>query len=108
MAEKMWDASAKRRRVRARVNALFSDLFRAEDVVARLRSDGGLSEELRQAAINLARAHGDTSSKDLNELAWKIVRDRSETEAHFALALHYAKASSQLEPDNPSALNTLG
>jgi hypothetical protein len=111
---RIWEASAvsdevwRRRWLVSHVSSLFEDLGLRKEVLAVLRKDPTLSEADREFALQLARTHSETTSNQLNEAAWKVVKIRDTGKDAYARALRQAEAAVRLEPRNGVFLNTLG
>jgi WD40 repeat protein len=93
-----------------RVADLFEKHLLTDEVVARIRDDGGLTEARRQAMLRVARGWG-LDGERLNGAAWEIVRRPGGDPARYRLALRYAEAVAAavgLVPSEDESLNTLG
>jgi WD40 repeat protein/serine/threonine protein kinase len=89
------------------VAALFRIHIRQADVIHALRNNAGLSESLRQAALNVAEQYSGNSGT-LNSRSWTVVRQPGASAAVYRRALLQAEEACRLAPQNSSYLNTLG
>jgi hypothetical protein len=110
-----WRAEGERRRVGRPLEAeafnlvkgLLEEHLRVEPVLTALQGDPGLSEELRIAAIRLARTAGDLSSSQLNGRAWMCVNpDREDKDTDVALGLRMTRVAIELSPEDSALRDT--
>jgi WD40 repeat protein len=109
---KVWDATltdqgVPGREARDLVDSLFDRLFLRDEVVDRIRSDAGLAEAVRRAALPMAQAHYENATH-LNEASWETVRQAGSAMASYQRALRFAEAACRLAPNHGFYLNTLG
>jgi hypothetical protein len=108
---KVWDASVPPEvlygpQASAAVQAQFAKLMLRADVLASLRSDAVLSEQVREVAVQLAQEE-DENPVQLDKTAYDTVKVPGNNIAAHRRALRWAEAASRLEPTNGVFLNTL-
>jgi len=106
LLEAEWPDIARHQAAR-RVQDLFNKLKLRDEVLADLRSDGTLDEEVRRHALALA-AGREENGEGLNRESWRIALRPNATAEDYAKALKWAEALPRLDPDNGLWLNTLG
>jgi hypothetical protein len=110
---RVWEASPvsatvlRRRVLVSQVVSLFRGLPLRKEVLAALRKDPILSEADRAFATQVAQTH-EEDLVQLNEIVWKVVRDRHAGQDAYALALDRVELAVRLAPGNGSTLKTLG
>ena len=108
---KVWDASIPPEvlygpQARAAVQTQFAKLLLRADVLASLRSDAVLSEEVREVAVQLAQEE-DENPVQLDTAAYNVVNEPGQDSTACRRALRWAEAACRLEPTNGEFLNTL-
>jgi hypothetical protein len=93
--------------VALRVRYLFDCLVRKSDVIAHLRRDKALTEEFREAALQLAEAQPQDAN-ELNNASWYVVRQPWDSKASYAHAMLMAQEACRLVPRTGAYINTLG
>jgi tetratricopeptide (TPR) repeat protein len=71
-----------------------------------LQQEIGLDEDVREAALVLARERRDNAT-DLNNASWKVVREAGAAADRYQQALRAAQAACRLTPGNGGYLTTL-
>lgn len=101
--------AALRRRAQTLVDRLLDELVLPDDVQQRLRDDSSLSDDVRDRALRLADLRGPDPTQ-LNQRAWRIVRDPGADPKEYQRALQYAQAALRHAPERELGywLNTLG
>jgi tetratricopeptide (TPR) repeat protein len=90
------------------VDPLFKEHILLQPVLAALQAKPTHSEDFRKAAIRLAKAQGNPSASDLNEIAWPLVDpDRQDKNTDTALALRCIQAAVERKPNNWMYQDTL-
>lgn len=79
----------------------------ATEIERVLREDAAIPDQIRQAAMTINAALGD-SGAILNSNAWGLIRTPDASPAQRASALLSARAAHRAAPESPSILNTLG
>jgi WD40 repeat protein/serine/threonine protein kinase len=85
----------------------FKDCLLLDEILDKLRQDTSLSDNVRSAAIRMAKIRGGDPEL-LNERSWEVVRTDGGEESSFRLALVWAEAAQELNPIHPIFLRTLG
>jgi WD40 repeat protein/tRNA A-37 threonylcarbamoyl transferase component Bud32 len=109
---RIWDARLPAQRLaaweaEAVVESLFDKLLPPAEMVARLQRDTSLSEEVRQAALELAAAY-EQDPKKFNDASWVIVRAADRDPETYRQAHRWAEAAHVLAPAEVRYLLTLG
>jgi WD40 repeat protein/serine/threonine protein kinase len=78
-----------------------------EEILAALKKEPALSEEIRQRALAKVEQSQD-NAESLNGVSWGIVRRTDATAEQYGRALELAVAACRLDPENGLYLNTLG
>lgn len=94
-------------RARAVVDALLPTFHFSEAVAEALAGVAGLDDEVRDAAVRLARARGD-SANQLNSDAWAVARFPGRSEDEYEVAVKKASRACAIRPGDHAPLNTLG
>ncbi|MGE0482283.1 MAG: protein kinase [Phycisphaerae bacterium] len=101
--------AATRRQAQPLVDRLLDELVLPEDVQQRLREDTTLPGDVRQLALRLAELRSPDPAQ-LNQRAWRIVRDPGADAKEYQRAVQYAQAALRHAPERELGywLNTLG
>jgi tetratricopeptide (TPR) repeat protein len=89
------------------VEPLFDKPLLRAEVLARIRADAGLSQPVRQEALELAETRPENAPR-LNEASWIVVREPGAGAAAYQGALGQAEAACRLAPNDADYLCTLG
>jgi WD40 repeat protein/serine/threonine protein kinase len=95
------------RSVHLLVDSLFARIVLSEEVVDHLEKDASLGEDLRAAAIRLARLHDD-DPEVLNRKSWAVVVDPHRDAGAYAKALRWSEVAFAKRQGDGFFLNTLG
>jgi WD40 repeat protein/serine/threonine protein kinase len=96
-----------RQEARVLVDALVRELVIVDDVEARLRTDPGLSPELRAATLWRASLLWDDPDR-VTRSSWTLVSSPGAPPETYHRGLRWARAACVIAPDNAACLNTLG
>jgi WD40 repeat protein/serine/threonine protein kinase len=77
-------------------------------VIDKLNSDTTLTTQVRQVALQIARAHCWEDAEKLTKESRAVISSSVEETEKYQVALEQAKEANELEPNNSSVLNTLG
>lgn len=89
------------------VEELRSKALVSSEIGRVLQRDSTMSEQMRQAAMTINAALGDSGAV-LNSNAWGLIRTGGASKHEREAALLSARAAHEAVPDSPSILNTLG
>jgi len=89
------------------VEGLFAKPLLKADVLAQLRANRGLREEVRQEALAVAERWQE-DPRPLHAASWAVVRQASAAADQYRQALQWADAACQLEPANGRFATTRG
>jgi WD40 repeat protein len=89
------------------VESLFAKPLLRSEVLAAIRADAALSEEVRQEALTMADTFPENANV-LNHASWAVVRQPGADAAAYQRALRQAEAACRLAPDVAAFRNTLG
>jgi WD40 repeat protein len=93
---------------RSAVHRLFFNGMLKEEVLAHLREDGTLSEQVRQPALALASRLSE-DPEQFNNTSWELVcRPNAATQEAVERTVRRLEAADRLDPHNRMYLNTLG
>jgi hypothetical protein len=102
----------RKRAIVEKIDVLYSRLVLKELVLRDLRKDPWLNKSDRRFALQVARTRTDalnpSSSSQLNDVAWMLVRASGGESEAYTLALRQAEVAAEAAPGNGLILNTLG
>jgi hypothetical protein len=91
----------------AMVDELCDRLLLQSDVLKAVQRTTGITEEVREVALRLAKRRQD-NPVNVNNTSWGIVREPGAASEGYRQALRWAEAACGLQPGNGNFLNTLG
>jgi WD40 repeat protein len=108
---RIWDASLSLEEwygeeARALVEDRFKKLLDKEEVLASLRGDAALGDDLRRVALQLAGSY-EESPFEMDNANWDVVKVPGGKAEDYAVALRRAEKVRRLVPDHPAYLTTL-
>jgi hypothetical protein len=90
------------------VDEFYARWLLQSDVLGALQRTTGITEEVREVALRLAKQQRDNHPVNFNSTSWGIVREPGAAPEQYRRALRWAEAACRLQPGNGSFLNTLG
>jgi WD40 repeat protein len=108
---RIWDASLSPQEwygeeARALVEDRFKKLLDKDEVLASLRGDAALGDDLRRIALQLAESY-EESPYELDNANWEVVKVPRGKAEDYAVALRRAEKVRRRVPDHPAYLTTL-
>jgi WD40 repeat protein len=109
---RIWESSVtvdelQQRQIVFLVHELYARLALRSDVLAELLKDTRFDSDSREYALKVAQSRSENAGQ-LNDDAWRVVREPGDTRENYALALRKISEAASLVPKSHDYLYTLG